>query len=161
MAELKTQRTKASVKAFLDRVADARKRRDAKAVLAMMQEVTNEKPAMWGPGIVGFGSYAYRQRNGQEAHWPIVGFSPRKDSLTLYIMPGFRNQADLLGRLGKHKTGVSCLYIKSLDDVHLPTLRTLVQESVAYMRSTTHEERLRQAAGQEPKVEGGRRKRST
>jgi hypothetical protein len=144
MAELKTQRTKASVKAFLDRVADARKRRDAKAVLAMMQEVTNEKPAMWGPGIVGFGSYAYRQRNGQEAHWPIVGFSPRKDSLTLYIMPGFRDYGALLEKLGRYKKGVSCLYIKSLDDVHLPTLKTLVRQSVKHMKKMV-EERAPQA----------------
>jgi hypothetical protein len=135
MAELKTQRTNASVKAFLDGVADERRRRDAKAVSALMEEVTKEKPAMWGPSIVGFGSYAYKQRNGQEAVWPIVGFSPRKDSLTLYIMPGFQNYGELLGRLGKHKTGVSCLYIKTLDDVDLPTLKTLVRLSVKHMKT--------------------------
>lgn len=116
---------------------------------------------MWGSSIVGFGSYAYSQRNGQEARWPVVGFSPRKDSLTLYIMAGFTRYQDLLGRLGRHTTGVSCLYIRTLDDIHLPTLRTLVRESVKYMNSTTHQERLLKAARPSPKGEGGRRKRAT
>jgi hypothetical protein len=139
MAELKTQKNKASVKAFLDGVADERKRRDAKAVLALMQAITKEKPAMWGPSIVGFGSYNYKQRSGQAAQWPLTGFSPRKDSLTLYIMPGFEKYSELLGKLGKHKTGVSCLYIKSLDDVHVPTLKTLVRESVKHMKQIAKE----------------------
>lgn len=134
MAELKTQKTKASVSAFLAGVPDERQRRDAKVVAAMMEEVTKEKPAMWGTSIVGFGSYRYAQRSGQEADWPIVGFSPRKGSLTLYIMPGFDNYRELLGELGKHKTGVSCLYIKTLDDVHMPTLKKIVRESVKHMK---------------------------
>ena len=134
MAELKTQKTKASVRAFLDAVRDERQRRDAKVVAAMMEEVTKEKPAMWGSSIVGFGSYQYSQRSGQKADWPMVGFSPRKDSLTLYIMPGFETYGELLGALGKHKTGVSCLYIKTLDDVHMPTLKRIVRESVKHMK---------------------------
>lgn len=134
MAELKTQKTSASVKAFLDGVTDERKRRDAFAVSAMMEEVTKEKPAMWGASIVGFGSYHYKYGSGQEGDWPVVGFSPRKDSLTLYIMPGFKDYRELLGKLGKHKTGMSCLYIKSLDDVHRPTLKTLVRQSVKHMK---------------------------
>jgi hypothetical protein len=134
MAELKTQKNKASVKAFLDAVSDERQRRDAKVVAAMMESITKEKPAMWGTSIVGFGSYRYAQRSGQQADWPIVGFSPRKGSLTLYIMPGFANYGELLGALGKHKTGVSCLYIKTLDDVHMPTLKKIVRESVRQMK---------------------------
>lgn len=134
MAELKTQKNRASVKAFLDGVSDERQRHDAKVVAAMMESITKEKPAMWGTSIVGFGSYRYAQRSGQEADWPMVGFSPRKSSLTLYIMPGFEKYGELLGALGKHKTGVSCLYIKSLDDVHMPTLKKIVRESVKHMK---------------------------
>ena len=115
---LKTQRTAASVKMFLDKVPDERRRKDARTVSALMADVTGEKPAMWGPSIVGFGSYHYKYASGQEGDWPIVGFSPRKDSLTVYIMPGFAEYSELLAKLGKHKTGRSCLYIKSLDDVH-------------------------------------------
>ena len=134
MAQLKTQKTRASVRAFLDGVGDERQRRDARIVAAMMEAVTKEKPAMWGTSIVGFGSYRYSQRSGQAAEWPIVGFSPRKGSLTLYIMPGFANYSELLGALGKHTTGVSCLYVKTLDDVHLPTLKKIVRESVRHMK---------------------------
>ena len=144
MAELKTQKTKASVSAFLAAVSDERQRRDAKVVAAMMEEITKEKPAMWGTGIVGFGSYRYSQRAGQQADWPMVGFSPRKGNLTLYIMPGFENYGELLKAMGKHKTGVSCLYIKSLDDVHVPTLKTLVRQSVRQMKKTV-KERVKEA----------------
>lgn len=136
---LKTQRNSSSVKAFIDGVADERKRKDARAVSAMMEDVTGEKPAMWGSSMVGFGSYHYKYASGQEGDWPLVGYSPRKDNLTLYIMPGFQEYAELLEKLGKHKTGVSCLYIKSLDDVHLPTLKTLVRQSVKQVKKTVAE----------------------
>ena len=138
-SQLKTQRTRASVKAFLDGVADEGKRKDARAISALMQAITGEKPALWGTSIVGFGSYHYKYASGQEGDWPLVGFSPRKDNLTLYIMPGFKDYADLLGKLGKHKKGMSCLYIKSLDDVHLPTLKTLVRQSVRQMKKIVKE----------------------
>jgi hypothetical protein len=141
---LKTQRNRSSVKAFLDRVPDERRRKDARAVSAIMKDLTGEKPAMWGTNMVGFGSYHYRYRSGQEGDWPLVGFSPRKDSLTLYIMPGFRDYGALLAKLGRHKKGVSCLYITSLDDVHLPTLKTLVRQSVKHMKKMV-EERASQA----------------
>jgi hypothetical protein len=136
---LKTQRTAASVRAFLDKVADERRRKDAKAVSAMMQEITGEKPALWGTSLVGFGSYHYKYASGQEGDWPLVGFSPRKDNLTLYIMPGFKEYGALLEKLGRHKKGVSCLYIKSLDDVHLPTLKTLVRQGFKHMKKTARE----------------------
>jgi hypothetical protein len=139
MAELKTQRNRSSVKAFLDGVSDERTRKDAFAVSALMTEITGEQPAMWGKSIVGFGSYHYKYASGQEGDWPLVGFSPRKDSLTLYIIPGFARYTELLGKLGKHKKGVSCLYIKSLDDVQLPTLKTLVRQSVKHMKGMVKE----------------------
>lgn len=140
---LKTQRNSASVKEFLDKVPDERRRKDARAVSAIMEEVTGEKPAMWGASMVGFGSYHYKYASGQEGDWPLVSFSPRKDSLTLYIMPGFREYAGLLEKLGKHKTGRSCLHIKSLDDVHLPTLKTLVRQSVKHMKQIVKERQLK------------------
>ena len=136
---LKTQKNKASVKEFLDKVPDERRKKDARAVSALMEEVTGEKPAMWGASLVGFGSYHYKYASGQEGDWPLVGFAPRKDNLTLYIMPGFKEYSGLLEKLGKHKTGRSCLYIKSLDDVHVPTLKTLVRQSVKHMKQVVKE----------------------
>lgn len=136
---LKTQKNKASVQEFLDTIADERRKKDARAVSALMEEVTGDKPAMWGTSMVGFGSYHYKYDSGQEGDWPMVAFSPRKDSLTVYIMPGFAEYSELLEKLGKHKTGRSCLYIKSLDDVHLPTLKTLVRQSVKHMERIVKE----------------------
>ena len=138
-SQLKTQRNRASVKAFIDGVADEKKRKDARAISALMQDITGEKPAMWGSSIVGFGTYHYKYSSGQEGDWMLVGFSPRKDNLTLYIIPGFKDYGELLGKLGKHKTGMSCLYIKSLDDVHVPTLKTLVRQSVRHMKRIVKE----------------------
>ena len=136
---LKTQRNAGSVKQFLDKVPDERRRDDARAVSAIMEDVTGEKPAMWGTSMVGFGSYHYKYESGQEGDWPLVAFAPRKDSLTLYIMPGFNEYSGLLEKLGKHKTGRSCLYIKSLEDVHVPTLKTLVRQSVKHMKKIVKE----------------------
>ena len=136
MAELKTKKTAASVKDFLNRVPEERKRKDSFALLKLMQEVTGAKPAMWGPSIVGFGSYHYKYASGREADWPLAGFSPRKQNLTLYIMGGFRGYGELLGKLGEHKTGKACLYINRLEDVDLATLKELVRRSVEHTRST-------------------------
>ena len=138
-AELKTQRNSSSVKAFLDGVSDERKRKDAKAVSVLMQEVTGEKPTMWGTSIVGFGTYHYKGASGREGDWMLTGFSPRKDSLTLYLMAGFQEQGELLAKLGKHKTSMGCLYLKSLDDVHLPTLKKLVRQSVKKLKEIEKE----------------------
>src|SRR3990167_585987 len=115
MAELKTKRNDRSVTAFLDRIADEGKRRDAYAVLALMRQVTKAKPMMWGDSIVGFGRYRYEYGSGRAGEWFLTGFSPRKQSLTLYIMAGFTGYGDLLRKLGKHGTGGSCLYLKRLD----------------------------------------------
>ena len=134
MAELKTKKNDASVDDFISSISDDRRRQDCVAVLEMMREVTGEEPKMWGDSIVGFGSYHYEYASGRDGDWFLAGFSPRKQNLTLYIMSGFPEHEALMAKLGKHKTGRSCLYIKKLDDIHLPTLRELVKcsaESVA------------------------------
>lgn len=134
MAELKTQPTKESVEKFINGVADKDRRADCLTVMQMMQQITKAKPQMWGPSIVGFGSYHYKYASGQEGDWPLTGFSPRKQSLTLYIMPGFARYAELMQKLGKYKTGKSCLYIKKLADVDMAVLKQLVKQSVEYMK---------------------------
>ncbi len=136
MAKLKTQKTDASVKEFLTAVPDEKKRNDSFAILELMSEVTGEEPAMWGTSIVGFGSYRYKYASGQEGEWPLVGFSPRKQNLTLYIMSGFDEYDSLLANLGKYKTGKSCLYINKLEDVDLATLREMVKQSADHMAET-------------------------
>ena len=136
MAELKTKLSDASVEVFLDGIADEAKRRDSYAILAMMQEVTGVEAKMWGDSIVGFGSYHYKYASGREGDWMLVGFSPRKQNLTVYIMSGFEQYDQLLQRLGKHSTAKSCLYIKRLADVDLVVLRELVKLSVDHTVST-------------------------
>jgi hypothetical protein len=136
MAELKTKENDASVEAFLNSVADERKRADAFKVLRMMQEESGEPPRMWGDSIVGFGRYHYRYASGHTGDWPLVAFSPRKQNLTLYIMTGFDQYEDLRAGLGKHKVGKSCLYINRLSDVDESTLRELIKRSVEHMRAT-------------------------
>ncbi len=136
MAELKTKQNDASVEAFINGIADERKRQDAFTVLHLMGEVTGEAPTMWGESIVGFGRYHYKYASGREADWMLVGFSPRKQNLTLYIMAGFAQYDALLARLGKHSTGSSCLYIKKLQDIDLAVLRELVSQSVAHVKAT-------------------------
>ena len=136
MAELKTQRNDASVEEFLNAVEHEQKRKDAFAILALMQEATGEEPQMWGASIVGFGSYRYKYGSGRTGEWMLVGFSPRKQNLTLYIMPGFEQYKALLDKLGKHRTGKACLYINKLADVDQNVLKELVIQSVAHMKET-------------------------
>jgi hypothetical protein len=136
MAELKTRPNEASVESFLDSVADDGKRADARALLDLMREVTGEEPVMWGGTIVGFGTYRYRYDSGREGDWFLTGFSPRKQNLTLYVMAGFDRYDQLMARLGKHRTGKSCLYLNRLSDVDTGVLRELVGRSVAHMKST-------------------------
>ncbi len=130
MAEPKTKPTTASVKKFIDSIEDEKKRKDSRAVLAMMREITGERPKMWRPSIVGFSTYHFKYASGREGDWPVTGFSPRKQALTLYIMSGFEKHKDLMKKLGKYKTGVSCLYIKKLEDVDGATLRKLIARSI-------------------------------
>ena len=132
MSELKTRPTAASVAEFLAQQGDQR-RADCEAVLRMMEAVTGERAEMWGAAIVGFGRYAYRGSSKKAMEWPIIGFSPRKNDLTLYLMPGFEGRAELMARLGKHKTGKSCLYLKTLADVDARVLRELIDYSVRGM----------------------------
>ena len=134
MAELKTKATDASVDTFLASVPDTKKRKDCLTVLSLMRQVTKAEPKMWGSSIVGFGDYRYVYESSRELDWFLVGFSPRKDALTLYLMPGSSRYTDLMKKLGKHKTGRACLYIKSLDDVDQTVLESLVQESVKQVR---------------------------
>lgn len=134
MAELKTKKTTASVTAFLNAIDDPERRRDCKAVAKMMREVTGDKPAMWGPAIVGFGSYDYKYESGREGRWFLCGFSPRKQALTLYIMPGFSRYDALMKRLGEHTTGKSCLYVKRLSVIDTDVLRELIEQSVRQMK---------------------------
>lgn len=133
MAELKTKKTKASVTAFLNKVTDEQRRKDCQTVLNLMKQATGEEPKMWGSSLVGFGTYHYRYASGREGEWPIIAFSPRKTDLTLYIMPGFEEFEPLMAKLGKYKTGRSCLYIKKLDDVEIPVLKKLIAMSVERM----------------------------
>ena len=134
MAEPKTKKNRKSVEKFLDGVESEQRREDCFTVLELMQKVTGCKPAMWGDSLVGFGSYHYKNASGREGEWFVTGFSPRKQDLTLYIMSGFSKQGELMEKLGKFKTGKACLYIKKLEDIHLPTLRKLVKESVVHLK---------------------------
>jgi len=133
MAELKTKPNKSSVLDFLNRVENEKKRADSFEILDLMREVTGVKPIMWGDNIIGFGTYHYKYASGREADWFLTGFSPRKQSLTLYIMSGFSEYDQLLGQLGKYKTGKSCLYINKLEDIDMDILRDLVEQSVGHM----------------------------
>lgn len=133
MAELKTRPEETGVAEFLASIADENRRRDCEAIADLMQDVTRAAPVMWGASIVGFGRYHYRYDSGREGDWMLVGFSPRKKDITLYLMAGFDRFPELMRRLGKHRTGKSCLYVKKLDDVDRTVLRELVQSSVDAM----------------------------
>jgi len=134
-AELKTTPTELSVDDFLRSIEDEKRRSDAFELLELFKRVTGEEPKMWGPSIIGFGTRVLKYESGRELDWMITGFSPRKTSLTLYIMNGFEKYDEYLQKLGKHKTGVSCLYIKKLSDVDRDVLERLVRDSVEYVRS--------------------------
>lgn len=133
MSEQKTKPTSESVLDFLGRVPDEQRRCDCHSLLEMMRAATGDAPTMWGSSIVGFGRYQYRYESGREGEWPIIGFSPRKNDPTLYIMPGFVRFDALMTKLGKYKTGKSCLYIKKLGDVDGVMLKELIGESVRVM----------------------------
>lgn len=135
MAELKTIATGASVENFLAGVENEKRRDDCFTVLELMKKITGDEPIMWGPSIVGFGKYHYKsERSRQEGDWFFTGFSPRKQALTVYIMAGFTRYDELMGKLGKYKTGQSCLYINKLEDVDLKVLGELIKQGVAYMK---------------------------
>ncbi|MEX0644066.1 MAG: DUF1801 domain-containing protein [Parvularculaceae bacterium] len=133
-ADLKTKPTDASVEAFIARVANETRRRDAKTLLAMMKKLTGETPKMWGPSIVGFGSYHYKYESGHEGDMPLAGFSPRKPATVVYVLGNTPGADALFKRLGKHSMGKACLYIKSLDDVDMKVLEKIIAQSIAYVR---------------------------
>lgn len=136
-AELKTKLNDASVEDFLNTVSDEQIRADCFEIAKIMKQVTKAEPKMWGSSIVGFGSYHYKGASGREGDWMLVGFSPRKQNLTLYIMAGFDRYDELMKKLGKFSTGKSCLYIKKLADVDKKVLKELVSESVQFMKKVS------------------------
>lgn len=127
-AKNKTVENKKSVSAFLETIKDSNKVADSKKLIKIMEEITGEKAKMWGASIIGFGKYDYKYASGREGSFLRVGFSPRKQNLTIYIMPGYNDYQNLLTKLGKHTTGKSCLYIKSLDDIDEKILRKLIKK---------------------------------
>jgi hypothetical protein len=129
MVELKTKPTGEDIDQFLNGIEDEMKRQDCFTLMELMREITRTEPKLWASSMVGFGDHHYKYASGHEGDTFIVGFSPRKQNLTLYILSDFEQQDKLLGQLGKYKTGKGCLYIKRLEDVHLPTLRNLIQQS--------------------------------
>ncbi|NYT41211.1 DUF1801 domain-containing protein [Sphingomonas sp. R-74633] len=133
MAELKTKATEVKVADFIAAVSDETRRADAGAVCAMMQRLTGEAPRMWGPSIIGFGSYRYTYESGHSGEMCRIGFSPRKAELVLYVLDANADQGDLLARLGKHKSGKGCLYIKKLADVEADVLEEIVRAKIDRM----------------------------
>ena len=134
MSELKTKRNDTDVQAFIESVEHPKRQRDALRLLDLMGGITGETPRMWGSSIIGYGSYHYRYASGREGDWPITGFAPRKQNLVVYIMPGFTPYGGLLAKLGKFRTGKSCLYVNKLDDVDEDVLTKLIRDSVAEMK---------------------------
>jgi len=132
-AKLKTKPTGRSVQSFLAGIKDRKRRDDCVAVMKIMKSITRAQPRMWGPSIVGFGTYHYKSESGREGDWFLTGFSPRKQNLTLYIMSGFKEHGGLMKKLGKHKTGSSCLYLNSLNGVDMRVLERIVSKSVKKM----------------------------
>ena len=134
MAELKTKENNASVADFLNSIPDEKKRKDAFEVLELMQDITKEPAKMWGNSIVGFGRYHYKYATGHEGDMCITGFSPRKQTLTIYINSGFEMHGELMKQLGKYKTGKVCLYVNKLEDIKLSVLKKLIKASLAQFK---------------------------
>lgn len=139
MAELKTKRTAVAPDDFINLIKDEQIRADCKTIAGMMEKATRAKPKMWGPSIVGFGNRRYRYPDGREMDWMLIAFSPRKQNITIYVSPDFENYDTLLTRLGKHSCGKSCLYIKRLADVDLPTLQKIISGSVRHVLNQERE----------------------
>jgi hypothetical protein len=138
MSDLKTKPTDKSVDEFLNKVENTTRREDSFEILNLMKKITQEEPVMWGDSIVGFGSYHYKYDSGREGDWFQIGFSPRKQYLTIYIMSGFEKYDKLLENLGKFRTGKSCLYINKLKDISIQLLKELMIESIQYIKEYVH-----------------------
>ena len=134
MADVKTKQKSSSVTAYLNSIENTSRRADAKAMHKLMREVTGERARMWGSSLVGYGSYSYPYASGQSGSSALCGFSPRKQNLVVYIMPGFKPYKSLMAKLGKYRTGKSCLYINKIENVDKTVLRKLVDKSVRDMR---------------------------
>ncbi|MCB0638167.1 MAG: DUF1801 domain-containing protein [Lewinella sp.] len=134
MSDLKTKPTGEDVQAFLATIDNEQKRQDAEALMEIMGRLTGAEARLWGPSIIGFGDYHYRYESGREGDWFLVGFSPRKANLTLYIMSGFSRYEELMGQLGKFKTGKSCLYVKKLADINQAVLEALINASIETLK---------------------------
>jgi len=134
MTALKTKPSNQSVVRFLGKIAKDEQRDDSLKLLAIMRQITKAEPKLWGGSIVGFGTFLCRSASGRECDWFQTGFSPRKQNLSIYIMSGCDRHNDLLQKLGKHRIGMCCLYIKRLADIHLPTLKNIIRDSVKYTR---------------------------
>ena len=129
MVELKTKENNASVKSFIGSVKDKEKRDDSFELLKIFQKITGKKPKMWGESIIGFGKIHYKYASGREGDWMATGFSPRKQNISLYVLSGFKERDELLKKLGKHKTGRACLYIKNLKEINLSVLKKIIEKS--------------------------------
>jgi len=140
MSELKTKQNKENVNAFLNTIEDERKRNDSFTILELMKKITGEEPKMWGTSIVGFGKYHYKYASGREGDWFLTGFSPRKQSLTLYIMDYVEKHQPTLDKLGKFKQGKGCLYVKKLEDIDLNVLEELIKNSINKLRKAYPEQ---------------------
>ena len=134
MAELKTKLTTNSVAKFLAAEPDAGRRAECQLLADMMAKATKKEPKMWGSSIVGFGDYHYVGASGREGDWFVVGFSPRKNAISVYLVGGLEHQADLLAKLGKHKAGKGCLYINKLEDIEFSVLTKMVKASVQKLK---------------------------
>jgi hypothetical protein len=130
MAELKTKPTDENVAEYLRTITDEKKIKDSYSLIQLMKEITGEEPKMWGTSIIGFGSYHYKYASGHEGDAALIGFSPRKQNISLYLMAGIEGNEDLLLNLGKHKAGKGCLYLKQLNDVNLDVLKELIERTV-------------------------------
>ena len=135
-SDVKTKPRKISVTKFVNDIKDPQRKKESKEMLKIMKEVTDEKPVIWGKNIVGYGTYHYKYKSGREGDWMRTGFSPGKANFTVYIMPGYniKEHKELLKKIGPHKLGVSCLYIKNLDDIHKPTLKKLIKNGLKEMK---------------------------
>ena len=136
MAELKTRKNDNNPHDFIQSVENEKRRKDALVLLDLIKDITGEEPKMWGGSIIGYGEYTYKYDSGRSGDWFLTGFSPRKQSLSVYIMPGFSRYQALLDKLGKYKTGKSCLYVNKLEDIDLDILKELISISVERMRKS-------------------------
>ena len=132
--ELKTKLNDGDVNEFINSIESEQKRNDSFKIIEMMKKITKSEPKMWGDSIIGFGNYHYKYASGREGDWFLCGFSPRKQNLSIYIMSGFNKYENILSKLGKHKTGKGCLYVKNLEEIDLKVLENLIKQSVDYLK---------------------------